>query len=809
MFASLAGIIVIQWFTTVSTVQSRVLLVIGSIVILAQPYLLLRVVRHVRMVPTVISRSALVGMLASCVVAVALPTPLPLGATLLIVAYFAAAETYAGVALVRGALAEQGPARRRLTFAAAGSCLLAALILLAGVNAAVPGAAALTLPLSRLMAVLCALAYYAGFAPPSWIRDAWRGLRLGGQVASFVVVTTIVTVLGTTGAVAWQLSDVSELSMSRVVAAGSLALWLILLLAIGSAALAARLFRPLRALTAAAAGFGAGDYSVRVIPGGAADVAALGTQFNAMAAAVEGQAAALEQQNRALEEATRLKSEFLANMSHELRTPLNAIIGFSELLLDAPVGDADEGTTYLQTIHSSGEHLLALINDILDLSKVEAGKMELHPEPFVVADVVATALATVESLAVRKGITLSADAESAGELVADPGRFKQVLYNLLSNAIKFTPENGRVSVEARSVAAGVQLTVIDTGIGIAPEDQQKIFSEFQQVDGSASRRHDGTGLGLALTRRFVELHGGRIWVESELGRGSRFHVVLPASERGRPSPAILPPQVFSADVDLGRPLVLVVDDDPRAANLLSLHLGRGGYRTEVAVDGVDALAQARARAPFAITLDIDLPRVDGWEVLRTLKHDAQTRDIPVVVVSVVDDEQLGYALGAVDYFVKPVDRQALLARLDRFNFTRSARIRDTSVLIVDDDPDAVELLAGMLGPAGFRVLRAGGGEEGIATALAERPDLILLDLTMPEVSGFTVVDALKSDPTTRDIPILVVTARELTDPDRAMLQDHVATVFQKGTFARVDLLTLLDDVARRMEAREEVAVGRG
>jgi signal transduction histidine kinase/CheY-like chemotaxis protein len=1065
MFLSLGGIIALQWITNTLGVTGRWLVLLAAGGIVAHPYFLLRMVRHVRPVPGTVMIAALAGMVLSWVGLVAFGDPAPPAATLFAIVYFALTEGYAGLALVLGALVERGTARRQLTYAAAGSGLLVALILLSALNVVVPGMALLTQPVARLLAILSGVSYYLGFAPPGWIRDSWRALRLSGQVALAVGSATAVIALSTTAAVAWQVSqtwsnqvaasqqglaqlaaeavgqhldsvrvDVTQatagptlragvtqepwditlvrpalerlregspviggvaildangvlraaagggtsgsaggsgaagsasgagglqladreyfqgamstqqayisnpftsgsgtppilavaapvrgadgqirgvlvatldlghltsaiqlpgtatgtnviaVSPSGVIAvhpnparllqpasdesehagdalagqqgaaiepatsnlperlvayapvpttrwavlvstptgalfspiwtatlrAGALTLALIAVLAVASALLVNRMFQPLRALTVAAASFGAGDYAVRVKPGGPPDVAALGAQFNAMARAVAEQSAELSLQNHQLEEATRLKSEFLANMSHELRTPLNAIIGFSELMLDGGEDDPETRALYLGTIHSSGTHLLALINDILDLSKVEAGKMELHPEPFDVEELIGQTLATVEPLAQRKEIVLNASAAGAGQIIADPGRVKQVLLNLLSNAIKFTPEGGRVGVEASRVPDGVQLTVIDTGIGIAPEDQERVFAEFQQVDGSASRQHEGTGLGLALTRRFVEMHGGRIWLESVLGEGSKFHVLLPVgAPNGRsiavPGAQSAPPRAG----DPSAPLVLIVDDDPRAAALLSLYLGRGGYRSEIASNGVEATVKAVDLRPFAITLDIDLPRIDGWEVLRTLKQDERVRDIPVVIVSIVDDEQLGYALGAVDYFVKPVDRQALLARLDRFNFTRQVRVRELTVLVVDDDPLAVELLSGMLTPEGYRVVRASGGGEGIALARSERPDLILLDLMMPEITGFDVVDALKSDPTTEGIPILVVTAKEVTAAEKQQLQ-HVMAVLQKGGLARVDLLAWLSEVADRIEARavEEAGVGR-
>ncbi len=517
--------------------------------------------------------------------------------------------------------------------------------------------------------------------------------------------------------------------------------------------------------------------------------------------------ARLEAQNAELEAASQLKSEFLANMSHELRTPLNAILGFSELLLDAPEDEAPEvRTEFLTTIHDSGEHLLALINDVLDLSKVEAGRMELHFTTFEVQELVQRVVETVRPLASRKSIALDAALGMAGGLVADFGRVKQILYNLLSNAIKFTPDGGRVQVEAQVDEQTVLLIVSDTGIGIAPEDHERIFLEFQQVDSSADRRYEGTGLGLALTKRIVELHGGRMWLESALGQGSRFFVELPrqpaglSPERALPTPASSDVRAERVPGDDVRPLVLVVEDDARAANLLRMYLARGGYRAVVAQSGADAIDQARTLNPIAITLDILLPELDGWEVLRQLKSDASTRDVPVVVVSVVDDQQLGYALGAADYFVKPVDRHALLARLARYTFTTKVKERPVRVLAVDDDPAALRLMAGILEPLGFTVSTAQGGAEGIALALRDVPDLVLVDLMMPDVNGFDVIDALKAQAATRDVPILVVSAKDITAADKARLNGHVAAIFQKGSTLRVDLLSWLEDTRRRTPA---------
>jgi signal transduction histidine kinase/CheY-like chemotaxis protein len=547
------------------------------------------------------------------------------------------------------------------------------------------------------------------------------------------------------------------------------------------------------------------------------EVALAGIVANVAAQAV-ARAQLLEQlhsQNRALETANRHKSEFLAAMSHELRTPLNSIIGFSELLLDAPEGgyDGATNTQFLETIHGSGRHLLALINDILDLSKVEAGHMELNLAPCDLAQLVAQSLATLEPLAERGAVSLQLNTGDVSDVVVDAGKVKQILYNLLSNAIKFTPEGGQVAVTLLRVTDGVQFTVADTGIGIASADRERVFQEFQQIDAGPDRHYEGTGLGLALTRRFVEMHGGRIWVESELGQGSQFHVVLPNLE-----PADVPSTdddalldevevVRSTIVDQHRPLVLVVEDDPRAANLLTLYLNRGGYRSVIATDGHEAVERARELHPAAITLDILLPTLDGWEVLRALKRDEATRDIPVIIASVADDRELGFALGATDYFVKPVEREALLSRLDRYAFTRYLNYRDVTLLAVDDEPASLDLLEGMLAPAGFTVLRAGGGFEGIELALERQPELILLDLMMPQVSGFEVVEALRADARTQHTPILVITAKDVTDEDKRRLNGSITAILQKGTFAAVDLVSWLDTTLEQLGAGREVRSG--
>jgi CheY-like chemotaxis protein/anti-sigma regulatory factor (Ser/Thr protein kinase) len=490
-------------------------------------------------------------------------------------------------------------------------------------------------------------------------------------------------------------------------------------------------------------------------------------------------------------------------MSHELRTPLNAILGFSELLIDSTNGQFPPETRkrFLEQIHSSGKHLLGLINDILDLSKVEAGQMELRLQVVSVGEVVGQVLTTIEPLAAQKEVTVEAEASSAGDIEADSGKFKQMLLNLLSNALKFTPQGGRVRISARRLPDAVEIDIADTGIGIAESDHVRIFQEFQQVDSGISRQQTGTGLGLSLTKRFAMLHGGDVRVASELGKGSVFTLRMPlVAIRGEKSGSVrsVPGDRMNGNASL--PVVLMVEDDPLAAELLARQLTRAGFRTEIVTKGSEVVAKATALQPAVITLDILLPDLDGWEVLARLKRDEATRAIPVVVISVVDTPELGLALGALDYFVKPVIAKDLIARLARFNLTRKVAGNKVEVLVVDDEPANREWLLGILEPAGFKVITASGGAQAIELVRSRKPDLVLLDLMMPEVSGFDVVEALRADPTTRQMPIMVLTAKDLTNADKRHLNGQVSTVLRRSSTGASDLIVMLHEIiAKRAE----------
>ena len=478
----------------------------------------------------------------------------------------------------------------------------------------------------------------------------------------------------------------------------------------------------------------------------------------------------LEEKSREVEVASRHKSEFMANMSHELRTPLNAIIGYSEMLEEEAQDLAQEAfVPDLRKINAAGKHLLELINGVLDLSKIEAGRMELYLEDFEVPPLVRDIAAVIQPLAEknRNRIEVRCGPE-AGGMHADLTKVRQALFNLLSNACKFT-EAGTVTlaVERAAGPGGDWLTfaVTDTGIGMTPEQMARLFESFGQADASVSRRFGGTGLGLALSRRLARMMGGDITVASAPGQGSTFTLRLPARV-GEPAPEAARAVESETPGDAGGGTVLVVDDDEAVRELMQRFLGREGFRVVATGRGEEALRLAREIAPDAITLDVMMPGMDGWAVLAALKADAATADIPVVMVTIVDDRNLGYALGAADYLTKPIDRERLVAVLARHRPQRP-------ILVVDDDPALRELLRRTLEREGYAVLEAGDGRAALARIEERLPGLILLDLMMPHMNGFELLTELRARPEWRGIPVVVVTAKDLTPEERQRLNGHV------------------------------------
>jgi PAS domain S-box-containing protein len=533
----------------------------------------------------------------------------------------------------------------------------------------------------------------------------------------------------------------------------------------------------------------------------------------------------LQQTNVELEQASRMKSEFLANMSHELRTPLNAIIGFSELLKDGLVGElAPRQRGFIGDIFNSGNHLLSLINDILDLSKVEAGKMELDLEPVPLADLFANSLSIIREKAAQRHVRLELDAGSLmGSIRVDARKVKQILYNLLSNAVKFSGDGGHVILRATRVpgdqvgqpvgswpsrgftapagdhAEYLRICVSDDGIGIAEDGLDQLFQPFTQIDSGLDRKFEGTGLGLAMVKLLAELHGGAVSMESAGGEGSVFTVWLPLREGtdGTAAPPG-PTEVAPTDEPASGRTALIVEDDLKSAQLIRVQLEAEGFTVIHASTAEEALVLAMQQPLALITLDIMLPDMDGWELLARLKRKPALRRIPVVIISIVADPNKGFSLGAAAVMQKPLSRQELFESLADLGMMppHGEALR---VLVVDDEPAAVEVMAERVVEMTGAVLRAHGGAEAIETARRELPDVILLDLLMPDVSGFDVVAALQERPETARIPILIITSRHVTAADRAALNGKVIAIMEKGTF-RPGQLT--DEIRRATRGRK-------
>jgi PAS domain S-box-containing protein len=509
----------------------------------------------------------------------------------------------------------------------------------------------------------------------------------------------------------------------------------------------------------------------------------------------------LELRNREIERATKLKSKFLANMSHELRTPLNAIMGFSDLLAEGTAGSLNaKQERFVNHIKQGSGHLLQLINDILDLSKIEAGQLELRCEDFPVQDALPEVLSNIRPLAMTKKIEIQQKMDIGHNVFADRVRFKQILYNLLSNAVKFTPKDGKIEVACVERNSAISISVTDTGIGIRQEDQAVIFEEFRQIDDANGIAKDGTGLGLAITKRLVEQQQGQIALESAPGKGSRFTFTLPLGGQAcGHEPVNKPAKDSRAIPTIGKPLVMIVDDEGPARELLASYLSPE-YRIVTASSGTEALEKAQQLRPDAITLDVLMSGCNGFETLARLRQTSELTNTPIIIVSIVDQQRVGFALGAADYLIKPIRKPLLLETMRKH--VPSHPDEDDSILLVDDDVATLELLAETLRSAGYETQSVQSGPRALEVLSSKMVSAVLLDLLMPGMDGFEVIRHVRKEPTLKELPIFVMTGKSLTGEESALLARETQALFHKNGNCREQLIS---EVARVLQTRKLAA----
>ncbi|MCP3957680.1 MAG: response regulator [bacterium] len=572
--------------------------------------------------------------------------------------------------------------------------------------------------------------------------------------------------------------------------------------------LSRHLYRGLSALKSGAKRIGEGDLDHRIQIRGRDELGELAGAFNKMSQNLLVARERVEEARAVAEDANQAKSAFLANMSHELRTPMNAIIGYTEMLTEeAEDLEQEDFIPDLQKILAAGKHLLALINDVLDLSKIEAGKMTLFLEQFKVASLIEDVTTTIKPLVDKNKNELVIDVDpAAGTIKADETKVRQTLFNLLSNASKFT-DQGTITLQAHrrpaDGAAGgdwLEFKVSDTGIGMSPEQMAKVFDEFTQADSSTTRKFGGTGLGLTISKKFCELMGGDVSVESEEGKGTSFTVRLPAVVGQQPEETTPAKPVKATRKAPARgETVLVIDDDATTLDLTQRFLVREGFEVITAASGAEGLQLALDAKPSAITLDVMMPGMDGWAVLSELKKNSATADIPVIMLTMIDEKEMGFALGASEYMSKPIDRQRLTAYLEKY--LGGSRVGGGRVLIVDDDTDTRELMWRGLEKDGWAIYEAENGRAALDQLAEVTPDLVLLDLNMPEMDGFDFLARLRDSERWSDVPVVVVTARDLTVEERSRLEGRVDAILRKGSTKRDSLLGELRDLVTACVAR--------
>ncbi len=810
--------------------------IVGSAALVLHPLALLRLASHLRPLPRWVRHATTLGTVLAVIVVVETRAAPDGVRQLALLAWFLTIEGYATVLLLDGALAGSGVRRARLLLGAAGALALLALVGLTSLTGAAAGSLR---SVQLLLAVAIAVLYPLAFSPPASLLEMWQSVELQrflGQAGSLpaeargerlldILPKTALDALGAVGTAIWRLEDgafvlcgaagqqalppltptsagvladalargepvlraphgagalaASELALLDQARAGSLLVapilvdaqvWGVLVAALASDALFADAKREL----------------IRVFCGQLALALQSRRQFEQQQALVE----ALRHTNADLEAASRHKSAFLANMSHELRTPLNAILGYSEILLEELHPQAEElHRNDLRKITSAGQHLLGLINSVLDLSKIEAGKTDVALAHVGLGEVVEGAVAAVLPAAQERGNEVQIEGvESLGSATTDPGLLRQILVNLLGNAAKFT-EGGTISLRCRRerTPSGVWLCfdVVDTGIGMDEAQQARVFEAFTQADGAIARRYGGTGLGLSLSRAFAELLGGRLHLASEPGVGSTFSLRVPDRALRAQGGQSADDPAWAVDTvteEIG-PTVVLIEDDTDAADVFHHHLHGCGCRVVWERDGEAGLARIRRERPAAVLLDLQLPGMDGWTVLQELKGDPRLRDVPVLVVTVSDDSRRAFALGAADFLQKPVAAERLRERIERH--VRPAQV--ARLLLVDDDDRTRELLARHLQQRGVDVFAARDGREGLVMLRQLRPDLVLLDLQMPVLDGFGFLLEKSRDPAIAEVPVIVLTARELGPSETHWLRQASERVLHKSAQPLIDV----------------------
>ncbi len=528
-------------------------------------------------------------------------------------------------------------------------------------------------------------------------------------------------------------------------------------------------------------------------------------QKNDLEIRVQERTADLAKSMRDAEQANQAKSQFLANMSHELRTPMNAIIGYSEMLMEeAEDLEQEEFIPDLKKIHGAGKHLLSLINDILDLSKIEAGRMELYLETFDVGELIKETVGTIHPLVEKNANKLEVNCpEDLGTMYGDLTKVRQSLFNLLSNASKFT-ENGTIALNIdrywEQDRSWLSFQVKDTGIGMNAAQIGKLFQAFTQADASTTRKYGGTGLGLAITKKFCQMMGGDIQVESTLGQGSTFTIKLPTNvetPKSKESKSLA--QLRASAFTEGKNTILVIDDDPTIHDLVERFLLKQGFNVKTAKSGEEGLRLAKTIRPEAITLDVMMPGLDGWSVLTALKANPLTADIPVVMMTMVDDQNLGYALGASEYLLKPINREQLGKVLTKYQSEPTSK----TILVVEDDPDTREILCRQLRKDNWKVIAAENGRQALRAMNLYSPELIVSDLMMPEMDGFELVHELRQNEKWRSIPIVILTAKNITPEDRQKLNGRVVKIFEKGSYQRQVLLEEVSNLLSEAISRKQ------